>query len=154
MDFKEAEAMTRQLMREHGLKGWSFRWGRGKRLLGSCEERRKIIRLSAPYVQINETSHVRDTVLHEIAHAIAGCKAGHSEAWKKVCRQIGANPSRVDRTASLPKAPYEIYCPGCKGVLAGRHRRPRLDVMQRMYCKGCGPDSMGNLGFRERAAAS
>ena len=35
---------------------------------------------------------IRDTVLHEIAHAIAGREAGHGPLWKVTARRIGATP--------------------------------------------------------------
>ena len=33
-----------------------------------------------------------DTILHEIAHAIAGVEAGHGPAWKAVAQRLGATP--------------------------------------------------------------
>jgi len=66
---------------------------------------------------------VRDTILHEIAHAIAGHKAGHGWQWKAECRRIGANPNR---TADLPQdmvlglkekiANYKAVCTKCDNV--------------------------------------
>ena len=35
---------------------------------------------------------IRDTVLHEIAHAIAGREAGHGPLWKVTARRIEATP--------------------------------------------------------------
>ena len=35
---------------------------------------------------------VKDTILHEIAHALAVARAGHGPAWKTVARRIGATP--------------------------------------------------------------
>ena len=32
-----------------------------------------------------------ETILHEIAHILAGCKNGHNHRWKEVCREIGGN---------------------------------------------------------------
>lgn len=43
---------------------------------------------------------VKDTVLHELAHAKAGHKAGHSYIWKRAAIEVGANPRR---TADLPE---------------------------------------------------
>ena len=37
-----------------------------------------------------------DTVLHEIAHAIAGHEAGHGLLWKATARRIGATPRGED----------------------------------------------------------
>ena len=35
---------------------------------------------------------IRDTVLHEIAHVIAGREAGHRPLWKVTAQRIGATP--------------------------------------------------------------
>lgn len=37
---------------------------------------------------------IKDTVLHEIAHAIAGGQHHHDNYWKACCQKIGAKPSR------------------------------------------------------------
>ena len=147
MDHADAERLAQEMMAEHGLRGWAFRWDRGKRRLGSCSSERKTISLSHYYVALNDEPHVRGTILHEIAHAIAGCENGHNHVWKRVCRRIGADPTRCDRTAALPDAPYHIYCPVCERSLAPRHRRMRRDVLRRMSCRRCGRRSRGKLVF-------
>lgn len=37
---------------------------------------------------------IKDTVLHEIAHAIAGGKHHHDNVWVACCNKIGCEPSR------------------------------------------------------------
>ena len=37
---------------------------------------------------------IKDTVLHEIAHAIAGGNHHHDRVWKDVCNRLGCKPSR------------------------------------------------------------
>ena len=37
---------------------------------------------------------IKDTVLHEIAHAIAGNHNHHNAVWEACCNKIGAVPSR------------------------------------------------------------
>lgn len=84
------------LMRQHGLNGWTFEFDNAKRRAGVCRYRCKVISLSRHYVRLNADNYedIRDTILHEIAHAIAGFKAAHGPAWKAVCRRIGAKPER------------------------------------------------------------
>jgi len=135
-------------MDEHGLADWSFRWSRGKNQLGYCREQTKTIALSGYYVQLNDEAHVRDTILHEIAHALAGVKNGHNARWKAICRRIGATPERLDRIAKVPEAPYELYCTVCRSVVGRRHRRIRADVLKRTMCRGCGRASLGRIEFR------
>ena len=37
---------------------------------------------------------IKDTVLHEIAHAIAGGRHHHDRVWVACCNKIGCEPSR------------------------------------------------------------
>lgn len=55
-----------------------------------------------------------DTLLHEVAHAIAGHAAGHGPKWKAVCRSIGAEPTRCgsSEVAAPPTGRYRGAC-GC-----------------------------------------
>ena len=154
MDHEDAQQLALDLMDEHRLDDWAFRWGRGKRTLGSCNYTTKTITLSIYYVEMNDAAHVRDTILHEIAHALAGRESGHGSKWKEVCRAIGADPTRVDHTAKLPDAPYEIVCTMCERVVASRHRRVRAATLKRMGCRACGRPSLGRLDFRSATESS
>ena len=72
---------------------------------------------------------VRDTLLHEVAHAIAGHTAGHGPAWKAVCVEIGAKPERCvsltdDQREAVVKATHPkwtLECVPC-GVKGHAHR--------------------------------
>lgn len=71
----------------------------------------------------------RDTVLHEIAHAIAGRDVVHGPAWRAVARKVGANPSPRCKTLAVSPIKYvEVACYVCKQPLkltsrkAARHR--------------------------------
>lgn len=91
MDAYKAQQLALELMREHDLlaDGWRFAWSRGKRQLGAAQIRRtrnrrtgqvieeKTIKLSRHLVALNGEDEIRDTILHEIAHALAGLKNGH-----------------------------------------------------------------------------
>jgi len=143
MDFDDAANLARTLIAEHKLRGWVFVYNRGKRVLGMCDYTRKRIMLSVYFVAHNDEAAVRDTVLHEIAHALAGQKAGHGPKWKAVCRRIGAAPERLDREAVMPKGHWVAVCPGC-GASHRRFRRPKLGG--EYYCRHCGPEK-GVLRF-------
>lgn len=123
MELYQAEQMAKALMTEHGLTDWTFRFDRAKRRFGICNYTHQTIGLSAPATRINGEDVVRDTILHEIAHAIAGKSAGHGYRWQAVCRQIGAEPTRcVDTdTANVPPAKYVGTCPKCAKEFM-RHR--------------------------------
>lgn len=144
MDLNDAAALAEQLMKQHRLRGWSFRFNRRKRALGLCVYAYKRIELSMYFVHQNDEAAVRDTVLHEIAHAIAGHKAGHGPKWKQVCVAIGAKPERLDREATMPRGGWVGTCQSCQ-TEHHRHRRPMKG--RTYYCKRCGHER-GKITFR------
>lgn len=127
MELRDAETLAREYMREYGLTqaGWTFRWGRGKNLFGLCSHRKQEISLSAPITALNSVVEVRDTILHEIAHALVPPTEGHGKAWQRKAREIGANPSRTyDAEVVTPEGKYTLECPNC-GRQVSRHRKPK-----------------------------
>lgn len=146
MDLPSAAKLAHELIKQHGLDqgGWGFAFNRRKRVLGLCRFDRKQIELSSVFVMQNTEAHVRDTVLHEIAHALAGPQAGHGPQWARVCQKIGAKPERTCSDASMPKGAYQATCAGCQTVHT-RHRRPMSG--RTYFCKRCGPKA-GALVFK------
>ena len=89
---KKTSELARTLMDSHGLQGWNFRFDESSRFLGKCNFRDQIIQLSRDHVLDGRDEDIKDTILHEIAHAIAGPIARHGPAWKMVAIRIGAKP--------------------------------------------------------------
>jgi predicted SprT family Zn-dependent metalloprotease len=118
--------------------GWHFAWNRRKRSLGLCRYREKRIELSLHFVLANDEAQVRETILHEIAHALAGEKAGHGPAWKNMCGIVGCKPERCDKgQAVMPMGRWSAQCPAC-GKQYSRHKRPHRRA--RYWCRNCGPE--------------
>lgn len=88
----EVAAQARQLMDRHGLGDWSFRFNAARKKLGVCHYREKLILLSREHAADGTPVQVTDTILHEIAHALAGPRAGHGPVWKEIARRLGATP--------------------------------------------------------------
>src|SRR6266404_838178 len=84
MDLKELEAIASQEMTKHALHGWTFGFAHTKRRLGVCKYRTKRIEIAEYYARNSSPESVLDTLLHEIAHAIAGSAARHGPVWKAV----------------------------------------------------------------------
>jgi predicted SprT family Zn-dependent metalloprotease len=126
MELKIAQNLAISLMDKHGLidKGWYFEFDNSVKRFGVCKYRRKCIGLSAKLTSLNNTEKVKDTILHEIAHAIAGFGAGHGTEWKRVCIQIGAKPERCydSKDTNMPTMKYEAICGGCGRV----HQKARI----------------------------
>lgn len=102
MDLKELEASAGREMMEHGLHGWTFGLAATKRRLGVCKYRTKRIEISEYYALNSPPQTVLDTLLHEIAHAIAGPAARHGPVWKAVAIRLGRRlPRRHAKGQSL-----------------------------------------------------
>ncbi len=128
MDLKKLTTFAEAQLRAHGLydKGWRFRYDAAKVRFGACRYGAKVISLSKHLAALNDEAACRDTLLHEIAHALAGKKAGHGPKWKAMCREVGARPVRCYGKGEVAQPPprYWAVCPLCDQRLP-YHRRPR-----------------------------
>lgn len=93
MDLTEAEALARRLMADHDLPGgWTFAFDSATRRMGLCSYQHRRISISRHFTAHATEAEVRDVVLHEIAHVLAGYAAKHGPQWKAVARRLGATP--------------------------------------------------------------
>jgi predicted SprT family Zn-dependent metalloprotease len=131
-----ARRLARALLAAHGLGGWTFRFNRRKLSMGLCRYGPRVIELSVHFVERNGPRLVRETLLHEVAHALAGREAGHGPVWQQMCRRVGARPERLSFEADMPEGRWRATCGGC-GRHHHRHRRPKH--LRGWYCMYCGP---------------
>lgn len=117
--------LARTLMDQHGLTGWRIEWNRAKRTHGSCCYGTMTLTFSEVAFDHVDEDEIRDTITHEIAHALAGSTAGHGPRWVAIHRSIGGTGARyVSKKASqaIPMA-WEGTCPQC-GKVFTQHRAP------------------------------
>ncbi len=144
MELQQAEKLALELMQMHGVEHWTFAWNRRKRALGLCRYTQRRIELSIHFVRENGEPSIRDTILHEIAHALAGEKAGHGPKWKALCRTLGCKPERCDKgEAIMPTGRWRGACPSCAKEY-WRHHRPKKGA--RYWCRSCG-ETRGQVQF-------
>ncbi len=86
MTLTDARTLAHTLLNKHELHDWTFAFNRRKRAFGLCDFRKRTIYLSAVLTELNDEAEVRDTLLHEIAHALATPKARHGPVWQRVAR--------------------------------------------------------------------
>jgi SprT protein len=134
MELTHAHKLAQHLMKLHQLSPkWSFRFDRSKVRFGKCDYARKEISLSRFLVKMNKEEEVRDTILHEIAHALAPRGTGHGPVWRTIALSIGCNGSRCYHEAvARPTPRFKGICPSCKTVIR-RHRRTKIS------CARCSP---------------
>ena len=71
-----------------------------------------------PHLFWEHPEELRDTVLHEVAHLLAGPRKGHGAEWKRICLKIGARPTRCPDMATAkalyrPQKRHAVRCSAC-----------------------------------------
>ena len=97
---RETLALASRLLKRHGLAGG--RPGSGRRVAldtsarraGQCSFRARTIYLAVGRCLLAAVDEVRDTILHEIAHAMVGPNHGHDEVWRRTALAIGCKATR------------------------------------------------------------
>ncbi len=113
------EKQAKEEMKKHGLVGWTFEWNlRCTRKAGCCIYDTKTIEITKAYALKATKEEYKNTILHEIAHALVGYKNGHNKIWKSKAISIGCNGERCHNvTFTEPK--YTMTC-GCKDKIRKR----------------------------------
>ncbi|MDP0491083.1 MAG: SprT-like domain-containing protein [Verrucomicrobiota bacterium JB023] len=152
MDLHDALDLLTTEMEAHGLlaAGWVPHLDRARKRFGYCSYSSRTISIRGPLTLLNERDEVHDTILHEIAHALAwiehGMDCGHDARWKAICVRIGARPERCYRHG-------EVQQPAGNWILVHRetgeifhhyHRRPRRDPGT-LYIRGRKDETLGKL---------
>lgn len=120
-----------ELMHKYGLIKWCFKFDHSTRRAGCCSYRNKTISISFELARNASASDIRDTILHEIAHALVGKKHNHDTVWQTKAREIGCSGERCHRMVFSPPR-YHVTCAnGCWTHTAER-RNPSL------VCRTCG----------------
>lgn len=140
----EIRALANDMLALYGLHDWSFAFNRRKTQMGLCCYGPQRIELSFHFAERNSEEAIRETLLHEIAHALTGPGHGHDAVWEKKCLEIGAKPQRLCFDVDMPQGRWQARC-GCCGMLHTKHRRPKHPVG--WYCTQCGKER-GRLTWR------
>ena len=119
--FADALQLGATLFEQHNLQGWRLTLDHARRRAGLCDYSNKTISLSRHYVRHADKEHIKDTLLHEIAHALVGPHHGHDAVWRQKAREIGCTATRCHQL-EFSHAPWLMRCPnGC--FESTRHRR-------------------------------
>lgn len=128
----EFESKARSLINYHVL-GWKFSFDRAKRRLGCCHYNTKTLSFSIHFVRQKTWEELKNTVLHEIAHALTPGH-NHNIYWKRVAISIGAKPDRCSSIFLKIDKPWvlDCLCDNPPGFL----RKPKY-IESKYNCKKC-----------------
>ena len=102
--------------------------------LGQCNFTKRVIELNKDYLEINTIFDFKDTLRHEIAHAIVYEKymsnnkrshiKPHGKEWKETAKYLGAIPKSCSKGLSVkPRLNYWLQC-SIHGVVESWVKRP------------------------------
>lgn len=125
MKLQEAEKLAKELIKEY-CPEYIFKWGRGKNRFGTCYYNQKWISLSKILTELNDEARVKNTILHEIAHALTPT-CGHNWKWVKQAKAIGCDGKRLysKNEVITPKDKFTGKCPNC-GRIVTRNKRNKI----------------------------
>ncbi len=129
----ELEAIKRlalKFMTKHNLHDWSFEFDNGSTRAGCCKYGKKLITLSHEYARYTSIKDIKNTILHEIAHALVGAKHHHDAVWKAKAIEIGCSGERCHDIQFTPPR-YLVKCKNNCWVAAAERRR------RNTVCKHC-----------------
>jgi hypothetical protein len=123
--------------------GWTFEYGTKRNSLGTCKMRSKVIILSKWVIENsdNPMSTWKNTMLHEIAHAIDSQIRGtssHDWKWRSIALAIGCDGKRCSRIEHSDdvKSKYTIKCNNCGSERIG-HKKSSVIAQGRRSCGKC-----------------
>jgi len=154
MELRHVETLAIQLMRTHlgarSINGWEFKWNTRITSLGLCDYNKKVIQLSKPWMVKLSDYEIKDTILHEIAHVIAGPLAEHGKDWIAAAKLVGANPIAVANneevtTIGRSLATHLLVTPSGT-VLKRYYRTPSLETYARVKTMYLPSNKAGTLG--------
>lgn len=102
---------------------WTFAFDHAKTRAGQCDFARRRITVSRHIAARVTEDDVEQVLLHEVAHALAGPRAGHGPVWRRTAAGIGYTGSRLyGGPIASELAPWVGTCPA--GHEHFRYRTP------------------------------
>jgi predicted SprT family Zn-dependent metalloprotease len=102
---------------------WTFAFDNAKTRAGLCDYGKRRITVSRHLAGRYDDDEIHQVLLHEVAHAIAGSKAGHGPRWRSVAADLGYVGGRLhDGAIASELAPWIGRCPA--GHEHYRYRTP------------------------------
>ena len=103
----KAEKFANEMIVKHLPEGWTFAWNRKVRSNGTCNYTKMEIQLSRILTPHRMWDDIVESIMHEIAHAIAGFDNHHNDVWKKVFRSLGGAGNRCSSDSASDFVPHK-----------------------------------------------
>lgn len=131
-DLARVRVWAHALISLHLDASWTFAFDNAKKRAGLCNFSTKRLSVSRYLASRYDDDEIHQVLLHEVAHAMAGPKAGHGPAWVRVAREIGYEGQRLHHGKIADElAPWIGACP--HGHRLYRYRAPT----RRVSCGEC-----------------
>jgi predicted SprT family Zn-dependent metalloprotease len=119
----------------HGLtqRAWRVKYNHSRTCAGECDMRAKTLSFSRHLIARGPLKELRNTLLHEIAHALAGARHDHDQTWRSIALKIGCDGERCYNFELAPHKWLFRCSAGCWQTR--RHRRHSIDTKQ--TCRKC-----------------
>lgn len=137
MTINEAYVLAVSLKNKHPeLSSWKVSFNNRKKAFGICNYRTREISLSKLFIPFMTDEAVKDTIVHEIAHALTKGH-DHDNVWKRKCIELGGNGYRISGVENFKNGidgilefgakncKYTLTCPTC-GCKVHLNRKPKL----------------------------
>ena len=122
-DLDRVKTWANALIALHLDSTWSFGFDNAKTRAGLCNYTDKHISVSRYLAARYEDDDIHQILLHEVAHAMAGTRAGHGPKWKSVAKELGYEGKRLhDGPVADDLAPWVGACPA--GHVHYRYKSP------------------------------
>jgi predicted SprT family Zn-dependent metalloprotease len=135
MTINQAITLTKKMLSEYSeLSRWNVTTNRRKKAAAVCNYTYRQIELSMYVIPSLLDSSVKDSIIHEIAHALCPGE-NHNNVWKRKCIELGGNGQRCYSSVDYREgakgrielqeklAKYTLTCPVC-GEKYFKNRRP------------------------------
>ncbi len=121
-DLDAIARLARALMAQHRLHQWSFQFDAATKRAGCCQYATQVISLSYEFAKRASDEEIRDTILHEIAHALVGQDHRHDAVWRAKALEIGCSGRRCHDLQFTPPR-YIMKCEQSCWVATAERRR-------------------------------
>ena len=91
---------------------WTFGFDNARARAGMCNFTAHRITVSKHLATRSDDDDIHQVLLHEVAHALAGPRAGHGPRWRERAQELGYVGGRLhDGSVARELAPWVGHCP-------------------------------------------